>query len=111
MVTLPIGKGSVLAQNPLLPPSVTGQALPRLYFSSVSETQSSIERKRERSVTLAMILVINYLGNFCLSLLTLLYLNSLGSRHASLICLAFEFFEGFKSMNTNNAVAEGNHPY
>ena len=99
------------AQNPLLPPTVTGQALPRLYFSSVSETQSSIERKRQRSVTLATILVINYLGNFCLSLLTLLYLNSLGSRHASLLRLAFESFEGFKSMNSNNAGAEGNHPY
>lgn len=110
MVTLPIGKGSVLAQNPLLPPSVAGQALPQL-ISRLCQRQSSIERKRERSVTLAMILVINYLGNFCLSLLTLLYLNSLGSRHASLICLAFEFFEGFKSMNANSAVAEGNHPY
>lgn len=62
------------------------------------------ERDRKRSVTLAMILVINYLGNFCLLLLTLLYLNSLGSRHASLICSAFESFEGFTLMNTEDNV-------
>ena len=95
-----------MAKNPLLPPSVTGQALPRLdpLPSCVRDTILCIAREKKRSVTLAMILVINYLGNFCLLLLTLLYLNSLGSRHASLIYLAFEFFEGFKSMNTKDNV-------
>lgn len=63
------------------------------------EKETERERKREGSVTLATILVINYLGNFCLFLLTLVYLNSLGSRHAFLTCLAFEFFECFKLMN------------
>lgn len=102
----PLEKG-VLAKNPLLPPSVTGQAQPQLDPLPLCGRDAilRIERERERgSVTLAMILVINYLENFCPLLLTLLYLNSLGSRHASLICLAFEFFEGFKLMNTKDNV-------
>lgn len=63
------------------------------------EKEIERERKREGLVILVIILVINYLGNFCFFLLIFVYLNSLGFRYVFLICLVFEFFECFKLMN------------